>query len=421
MSIDDEIRRQNPWWRGKKAFDETIERDIEKRVKAELTEHIVTAITGMRRAGKTTLLKRMIEYLLKTVDPENIMYYSFDIEKCSVKDLLETYFKEILRTTPEEINDTYIFLDEVQKIDDWSDHVKAYHDSYKKIKFIITGSSSANIRKGGGESLVGRMNLSHLTTFSFREYLRFKGISVPEKDFDELSVPPNSKEIQAEFLSYLDCGGFPGLLELDETTRIERLKSILDLTLFRDVVEIFAIQRPELLEMIFRCISANSGSIVNYNKISKDHDAQYRTVKKYVEELEQSFLIEVSRRLENNVFKMYRKRPKIYSSDHAFCILEKTKEGLTAETVAYNHLKKLGETGYWKSKDTEVDILLKKESKSFAFEIKYRKEIRSSDKQGLNAIRESYPDLQLYLITKDKMEREGDIKMIPLWLLLLHI
>lgn len=375
----------------------------------------------MRRGGKTTLLKRLVKYLLDDTNPENIMYFSFDIDKCSVNILLETYFNEIRRTIPENGGDTYIFLDEVQKIDEWSDHVKAYHDSYKNIKFIITGSSSANIKVGGGENLVGRISLWHVTTFTFREYLRFKDISLPEKDFNNFPIPNNSKIIQAEFFNYLECGGFPGLIGLDETTRIERLNDIIDLTLFRDVVEIFDIQRPELLEIIFKSISSNSGSIVNYNKISKKHDAQYRTVKKYIEELERSFLIEVSRRLEKNIFKRYRKRPKIYSSDHSFCVLENTKKGLIAETVAYNHLKIKGETGYWKDKKSEVDIVLKNEQKISAFEIKYRNNIRKGDKKGLENFKKEYPDSELYLITKNELDVENEIKMIPLWLLLLHV
>lgn len=423
MSLTEEITRQNPWWRGKEIKDETIERGIEQDIISELSEDIVTAITGLRRSGKTTLIKRIIKHLLtKNNHPlKNLMYFSFDIEKVEVDQLLKTYFTEILRVPPEDADQTFIFLDEVQKIDNWSDHVKAYHDSYKNIKFLITGSSSANIRKGGGESLVGRMSTKYLTTFTFREYLRYHDIKLPKKEFGDFSIPVNDSEIKTKFLEYLETGGFPGLISLDETTRIERLKDIIDLTLFRDVVEIFEIQRPELLQGIFRSLSANSGSIVNYDKISKNHDAQYKTVKKYIEELEQSFLIEVSRRYENNVFKEYRKRPKIYSSDHSFCILENTDQGHIAETLAYNHIKTMGETGYWRKNKNEVDIVLKKNDDIYGCEIKYKNKIRESDKRGLKNFIGEFSKSKNYMLTKDELDREGPIKMIPLWLFLLHI
>ena len=423
MSLRDELTRLNPWWRGKKITNETIKRDIEDDVISELSEDIVTAITGLRRSGKTTLAKRMIEYLLKEEDhnPKNVMYFSFDIEKVEINDLLQTYFQEIIRIPPEDADQTFIFLDEVQKIDDWSDHVKAYHDSYENIKFVITGSSSANIRKGGGESLVGRVSIKDLTTLTFREFLRYHGVDVPENKFGEFPIPVNDSEIKTKFLDYLESGGFPGLIFLDETTKIERLKDIVDLTLFRDVVEIFEIQRPELLQGIFRSLSANSSSIVNYNKISKNHDAQYKTVKKYIEELEQSFLIEISRRFENNIFKEYRKRPKIYSSDHSFCIQENAEQGLIVETIAYNHIKTLGETGYWRKNKDEVDIVLKRNDAIYGAEVKYKNKIRKSDKKGLKNFQKEFPKSETYMLTKSKLDRDGEIKMIPLWLFLLHI
>lgn len=423
MSLTDELTRQNPWWRGKEITNETIKREIEEDILSELSEDIVTAITGLRRSGKTTLAKRIIDHLLKEKGhtPKNVMYFSFDIEKVEVNELLQTYFQEIIRVPPEDADQTFIFLDEVQKIDDWSDHVKAYHESYENIKFVITGSSSANIRKGGGESLVGRVSIKDLTTLTFREFLRYDDVKVPKKEFGEFPIPVNDSKIKTEFLEYLETGGFPGLIPLDETKRIERLKDIIDLTLFRDVVEIFEIQRPELLQGIFRSLSANSSSIVNYNKISKNHDAQYKTVKKYIEELEQSFLIEISRRFENNVFKEYRKRPKIYSSDHSFCLQENAEQGLIAETLVYNHLKTMAQTGYWRKNKNEVDIVLKKNDEIYGFEVKYKNKIRESDKKGLKKFSEEFPKSKTYMLTKRELDRDGEIEMIPLWLFLLHV
>ncbi len=419
MKLLKEIERQNPWWRHKDVTDDTVERDIEQKIVSELSEHIVTGITGVRRCGKSTLLKRILKKLLKDIAPENILYFSFDIEKCEIRELLDKYFNEIRRTTAEDAGETFIFLDEVQKIDGWSDHVKAYYDSYEHIKFIITGSSSANIRKGSGESLVGRMSLHHLTTFSFREYLRYCDISVPEKEFGEFPVPNNADEIKTKFLDYFEIGGFPGLFNFDETTRIERLRDMIDLALYRDIVDIFDIQRPELLEGLFKVISSNSGGIVNYNNLSRDLDAEYRTIKKYIEELESSFLIGISRRFEENRLKQYRKRPKIYPGDHSFCLLENTSTGRVAETIAFNHLSTLGSCGYWKNNKNEIDVILKEQDNIYAFEIKYKEGISGRDRSGLETFSERYPESERYLVTKNELER--DLKIVPLWLLLLHI
>lgn len=414
MDLVEEIQRQNPQWRGQELAKETLERDIESKIREEIDQDIVTAVTGMRRVGKTTLLYRIIDEL----EEGETLYYSFDIEKTQVKNLLETYFEEILHKPPEKAEKVYIFLDEVQKVADWSDHVKAYHDSYENLKFFVTGSSSANIRKGGGESLVGRASLHHLTPFTFREFLRYREIEVPEKDFDDLKMPRNADRIRPAFQSYLETGGFPGLIELDENVRRERLQDIIDLTLFRDIVELFDIGRPELLEGIFRIISRQSGNVLNYNKIGRNLDAQYKTVKKYIDSLEKSFLVEISRRYENNVFKEYKKRPKIYVSDHSFCRLENTEKGLLAETVAFNHLKIKGEIGHWRANQEEIDIILKRDSGMKAFEIKYRED---AEDQNINDFQSENPNTECYLITKKQYDPNKEVPEIPLWLLLTHI
>lgn len=414
MSLEDEIIRQNPQWRGEKLVDNTVERDAEGAIRSELDEDIVTAITGMRRVGKTTLMQRIIDDLEK--EDKKTFYYSFDIEKAEIKELLDTYFQEIENESPENAEKVYIFLDEVQKVEDWSDQVKAYHDSYDNIKFVVTGSSSANIRKGSGESLVGRISLHQLSAFTFREFLRHRGIEVPEKNFEELPLPENSNQIKPKLSEYMETGGFPGLIDKEENIRRERLIDILDLTLYRDVVELFGIGRPELLEAIFKSITETSGQSINYNKLGKNLDAQYKTIKKYIDSLEQSFLIEKSRRLQNNTLQEYKKRPKIYTGEHSFCQLENTEKGLKAETIAYNHLKTLGKTGHWRKKQDEVDIILKQNNELTAFEIKYRNQETKTDFQKFS---EEYPKAQTLQITKNALDRKK--QKIPLWLLLTHI
>ncbi|MCJ7450169.1 MAG: ATP-binding protein [Candidatus Nanohaloarchaeota archaeon QJJ-9] len=414
MGLEDEIVRQNPQWRGEKLSRGSICREKEEEIREELDEDIVTAITGMRRVGKTTLMQRIIDSLEER--GERTFYYSFDIDKVEVRELLETFFQEIENESPEQAGSVYIFLDEVQKIEGWSDHVKAYHDRYENLKFFVTGSSSANIRKGGGESLVGRISIYSLTSFTFREFLRYRGISIPEKDFEKLALPENSNRIKAKLPEYLETGGFPELMDKEETVRRERLNDILDLTLYRDIVELFGVGRPELLEAIFKSITETSGNTVNYNKLGKNLDAQYKTVRKYVDALEQSFLIEKSRRLQNNKLQEYKKRPKIYAGEHSFCSLQGTKKGLKAETAAYNHLKTKGETGYWRKKQDEVDIILKQGENLKAFEVKYRNQ---EGKTEFNSFKKECPEAETFQITKNTLDRDKD--KIPLWLLLVHI
>jgi SAM-dependent methyltransferase len=177
----------------------------------------------------------------------------------------------------------------------------------------------------------------------------------------------------------------------------------------------FHIVRDGLLEALFRAITSEPGNKVNYNKLGRDLDAQYKTVRKYVDTLTQSFLLTKSKRFEDNTLKTYKKRPKLYAGDHAFCTLEHTEEGLRAEKVAHNHLRVLGDTGYWETQRGEVDIILKQPSTTSAYEVKYQEQ--PEETKSMEAFRREHPDIDLTMITKDT---RGD-NTIPLWQLLTHV
>ncbi len=80
-------------------------------------------------------------------------------EKRIIRRIFDLYFRNILKQLPGEGDNVYIFLDEVQKISDWSEEVKSLHDRGYPVKFIVTGSSAMNIMRGSGESLVGRIDI----------------------------------------------------------------------------------------------------------------------------------------------------------------------------------------------------------------------------------------------------------------------
>lgn len=423
--LAEELERQNPWWKtGRIQLEEgLIEREIFQKLKEELKENIITSVTGLRRAGKTTLLFQLIDHLLETEEEPNVLYFSFDLYQDSVRHILDVYFSDILKKTPGE-EEVYIFLDEVQKVKNWSDQVKGFHDQHKNLKFIVSGSSSARILKGGGESLVGRMSINRINTFSFLEFLKFKDVTLPKKGLGEFPRPKQSRKIRTAFSEYMDTGGMAELLRLGSTKREERLKNIIDLTLFRDVVEMFGVARTEVLEAIFRQISSSSGNRVNYTKLAGQLDTEFKTVKKYINHLEDSFLIRNSRRFEKSMLKSYRRNPKIYVCEHSFAQLENAPRGLIAETVAFNHVKDLGKVGHWAdSRGREVDIVLPEEK--MALEVKYTDSVGREDAKELTKFLESHPDYRGIILSKNtskEMEMNGmKIEVIPLWRFLVYL
>ena len=414
----EELRRQNPWWGNSEVRmpENFVERNLMEYLRDELDDDIVSSIIGLRRSGKTTVLHALIKELVNQENEKNILYFSFDLaEQTDVREVLDVYSEEILESSFEDISDrVYVFFDEVQKLESWADHVKSYHDRGYDLKFVVTGSASMSITKGAGESLVGRTLIHRLYPFSFRSFLNYHDIEAPEIDF-ESSYPANAKKYRIKFNQYMREGGFPEMYEKDSD---ELLQQNLDLTLFRDVVNMFSVKRSDLLKDLFKLTAENTGQVVNYNGFADSLDTQYRTVKDYIQHLEDSFLIESSDPYFSNSKKSMRKNPKLYVADHAYNRLYNTKQGLRAETIAFNHLKRIEEP-YFK-KDPEVDIILPEAEK--AFEIKYQESVRERNAGNLVHLSEDY---DLYLISKNTYESwsiEGrTIEVIPLWMLCLMV
>lgn len=419
QDVVEELRLQNPWWdTGEIDIDDNIiRRELFDDLKKKVQEKRVTSVIGLRRVGKTTLLKLMVRDLLKDTDPERICYFSFDLaEDEDPQSLIKIFSEEIIKEPYLKYEEkVYFFFDEIQKVDKWSEQLKSIQDKDVPVKFVITGSSSMNITKGAGESLVGRTEIKRLEPFRFKEYLRYKEVEPTDVDLDEIYYPDEASLYKIKFKEYMEKGGLP---ELYDDLSIELLKQILDLVFFRDIVEMFPVKRTEVLKGIFREIVEKSGQKVNYSNMANDLNTQYRTIKNYLEYLQDSFLVEKSIPHEVSHLKALRKNPKLYMSDHAFSSIWKTKEGLKAETIAFNHLKHLERPNF--NREPEVDIVLPEMKK--AFEVKYTSNVSKEQAENLLDLPEEF---DLHLVTNnvyEKWEIDGRmVHVIPLWLLCLMV
>lgn len=148
----------NPWWQeeGFEFVDVSLlpKRDVYDQLIDELHLRQITAILGLRRTGKTTLLKQLINSLLnKSTDKREIMFFSFEesfveYTKDVLEDVLYLYIEEVLRKKIWQIDKkVYIFLDEIQYIPHWQDILKRFYDMSANFKFVISGSFSLLLRK----------------------------------------------------------------------------------------------------------------------------------------------------------------------------------------------------------------------------------------------------------------------------------
>jgi len=433
-----ELERFCPWWTTGKLDlpDDTVKRDTYQETYDELMRKKVLVIRGMRQVGKTTLINQMIYSLLKSYPKERILYCSFDLlrgEKKSVRQVIETYLESILREPLSDLtDDTYLFLDEVQKVPDWGDVIKHYHDIQKRLYIVASGSSSVTLTKGAGDALVGRTALLDLDPFSFKEYLRYIGLNLTGEIIfpGKLRLPRNSEKIRIEFERFKTIGGLPGLFTIeDELTRLKEVRTYIDLTITRDILEVYKVRSPRQLKALFNQIVSTSGQRVNYNNLSNALKVKYDTIQNYIEYLDSAHLIQIVPHLSGGPVKTHSKNPKLYCADHSFFILEHCKDGLIAETMAANHAGRLarnagGETLFWvDDQGREVDIVISIKKTLLPIEVKYSDVVSPRDLRGLNQFCKKFDCKQGFVVTRSKHEwislDDVEVQAIPLWLFLL--
>lgn len=410
------VQDLNPWWQTGRVElpDYIIERDIRSHFNQLQDTGNAVGLVGLRRTGKTTFLKQTLKRL---DDRERACYFSFDLEGVSIKQLVEVFCERILGEPISGLKDeVHFFLDEVQNLKDWSRHVKHFHDHYDNIHFTVTGSSTVNILKGAGESLAGRLSTLHLKPFSFQEYLRYNGIKSVKTSLYEPELPDNARELRVRFNSYLEDGGLPEIYRMEN--RRERLEEVIDLVFFRDIVELFDVGRSEILSDIFKILAQNTGQRVNFANICDSLDSDFRTIVSYIDYLESSFLVSKSMPFRRSEMSRRRKNPKIYVADHSYASLYGAEKGLIAETIAFNHLSRIGKPQYMR--DPEVDIVIPE--KKWMFEVKYSSDIAENVVSKV-AERAKDEGFKPFIVTDDIFDTREfsgiEVQLIPLWFLCL--
>ncbi|MCK4730516.1 MAG: AAA family ATPase, partial [Candidatus Aenigmarchaeota archaeon] len=211
MELTD-LDRFNPWWKTGKVKEDLL-KDYKRKLYPKISEYVdkkqILLIQGLRRVGKTVIMFQLIQNQLKKTKPDNILYFSFDEVAYDLKDVLKIYQEMILGKTFEKTKDKiYLFLDEIQKVDDWENKLKVFYDLYPNLKIFISGSSSINLRKNSRESLAGRLFSFTLHPLEFDEFLELNGM-----DIKKIRAKPElwKRDILPMFYRYIKFGGFPEL------------------------------------------------------------------------------------------------------------------------------------------------------------------------------------------------------------------
>lgn len=440
------MRDYNIWWDQKTLEIPPYHRTLFRRLITYLDKPQIIAIVGLRRVGKTILLRQMIHHLLTSnleVSANQILYFLFDdliVQQPEIlEELIEYYCKVIAPTTQKK----YIFLDEIQKVAHWQDILKRYYDTHPEIKFFISGSASMNIKQST-ESLAGRIYDEYLPILTFREFLEMNEIIPPMEPLEmkiESFMEVHDKFIthipliEDFFLKYIYKGGFPEILKESDGKIIQKyIKSaIIDHVLLGDIPLVYDVRRKDILYGLLQYCSKETSNIFEINTVAGALGVHFQTVKEYLFYLKEAFLIDFQFNYSVSLAHELRKNKKLHIAHTSItCAMHQYSEetlrsdallGQLIETIIFQHIKLVAEKiGFWRSpQKDEVDVII--ETKPLLpIEVKYRNRIDTNDLKGILKFIGHHQLPLGIVVTKNKIGQENikgnNILFVPAWLFL---
>jgi len=344
-------------------------RKIYKDLKRHLVSRQVTVLTGMRRTGKTTLVRQ----LLSEIKSSNKAY--FDLEKVANRDLFfqKNYDNILLDLEQKGIDPKkkiFLALDEIQLLPEITSVIKYLYDHYD-IKFIATGSSSYYLKNLFTESLAGRKKIFELFPLDFGEFLIFNNIPYKTTEFIKIKFSSAEYErVKAYYEQYIHFGGFPEAV-LEKTIRRKKdiLTDIISSYINVDIKSLADFQRDKEIYTLIKMLAARTGTRLDYSKLSRLSGLSRITVQNYLDFFEKTYLIFRVPVHTKNVDREIVKAEKIYFCDNGILgILADTDSGSKFENAVFNQLRHFGEIRYWSLKNgREIDFILDEKT---AFETK---------------------------------------------------
>jgi len=260
-------------------------------------------VSGMRRVGKSTLLAQMAHRL----GPETFYYLNFEDERLigfQAQDANDLY-----QMLVEIIGVRKIFiLDEIQNVPGWEHFVRRFMDL--GFKFYITGSNASLLSRELGTRLTGRYVPVELFPFSFREFMQFRQINLP----DVLRLTTLEKaSLNSALDDYLQAGGIPDALKYPE---LPILRTLYDDVLYRDIAARYQLSGVETLRELAYNLISNPAGLVNYNKLKEQYRlGSVNTIRSYVANMENSWLLFTSRLYDYSLKRQQIAPKKMYSID----------------------------------------------------------------------------------------------------------
>ncbi|MBL0721950.1 MAG: ATP-binding protein, partial [Sulfurovum sp.] len=380
----------------------------------------IHVLKGIRRSGKTTLFKAIINHLCNSEDKKSILYVNLDDPYFSglYKESKNLYNLLELSEKITGVKVQYLFLDEIQNIQNWEKFVKAVYDNEVVKKIFITGSNSSLLDGEYAKLLSGRYIQDTIYTPSFSEILAIDGF---ENRFDMID---NKSKVLNRVDEMMEFGSF---FEVFNEVKYKRdiILSYYDTIVFKDCIANNHLRDSKTFKELTHFIISNSSNLYSYNSISKAINLNDNTVKEYIKILEDSYICSEIKQYSYSLKEQIKSKKKIYINDNGFLSQISFKfshnYGMTFENLVYTELMKKEYTIYFFNKDFECDFICQKEDKTVAIQVCYELTPQNIQRElsGLTKLKIKADKKLLITYNQSQnnidFEVNQDIEIIPFW------
>ena len=396
--VEETLKLFNPWWRGEYAPPGIPRGRYLAELERMLKVQKVTILFGLRRVGKTYIMKQFISRLIPRYGADRIYYASMDhpaIRGISMVDLLGE-FRKIARAGRGE--GQVLFLDEVHLREGFEWELKALHDTEENLLVVAAGSSSLVVRHRSS-ALTGRYMKLRVKPLDFREYLTFVG-----REYD--SFEPALMEGLME--DYLLSGGMPHYVLTREP---QVLLNIIEDVIYKDIVREYGIRDANRLNGLFSLLMDRIGRPLSYRKLGRLLDMGNDAVARYIDHLRQTYLVSLCEKDGTPNERTYAPK-KVYCQDNGFRVVMVGAGGMgaLAENLVYNILQDGGDVTYIRTNGCEVDFI----SGDTAVEVKYKGSLDGDDFANLLALKKRGIRHRV-MVTRREQEVPDGLMAVPLW------
>lgn len=372
-----------------------------KNIRGFYNQDLIKVITGIRRSGKSTLLKQIIDELKDNgVNPERIIYINFeDIEMSFIKNDMDlnSYIKKQIKDDEK----YYLFFDEIQNVIDWEKAVNSFKAT-KNVSIFITGSNSNLLSGELATLLAGRYVSFRIQPFSFKEVCELKGIE-------------DKEEIEKAFEDYIKWGGMPQRFYFkDEQETKNYLMDLYDSIVVKDIISRYKVKDVELLNKILEYLMSTPAqqfsvtNIVNYLK-NENRNCSNETLYNYLSYITNSFIMNKAKRYDIKGKRVLSTNDKYYLTDLGLgqvkSSIKNKGKGSVLENIVYNELINRGyEVLVGKSDSSEIDFIASYFDEKIYVQVAYILADDDVIEREFGAFKEIQDNYPKYVLTMDKLD-----------------